>query len=159
MKLNNRGFAITTVLYGTLILFLMLLTSMLGILSTHKVRMEKLIEEEHGARDIIESGPESSDPSSGPSSSNRVCIRSVACYRCSSGFLCNKRCFVSGGIVTTYTTEEACKKNEGAFNWDSCNGRCYAKASESATFYESLNNGESNFERNVSICGCAEYSS
>lgn len=53
MKLDNRGFAITTVLYGTLILFLMLLTSMLGILSTHRVRMEKLIEEEHGARDII----------------------------------------------------------------------------------------------------------
>ena len=70
MKLNNRGFAITTVLYGTLILFLMLLTSMLGILSTHKVRMEKLIEEEHGARDIIESGPESSDPSSSGSSSS-----------------------------------------------------------------------------------------
>lgn len=53
MKLDNRGFAITTVLYGTLILFLMLLTSMLGILSTHRVRMEKLIEEDNGARDII----------------------------------------------------------------------------------------------------------
>jgi len=51
--MNNKGFAITTILYGTLILFLMLLLSMLGILSSYKDKMEMLIENNNGARDII----------------------------------------------------------------------------------------------------------
>lgn len=55
MKLNNKGFAITAILYGTLILFLMLMLSMLGILSTYKDRLEILIENTNGARDIINS--------------------------------------------------------------------------------------------------------
>lgn len=42
MKLNNKGFAITTIIYGTLVVFLLLLASLLGMLSTHKVRLEKL---------------------------------------------------------------------------------------------------------------------
>lgn len=42
MKLNNKGFAITLVLYGTLVLFLLLLVSLLGILSTYKLRLEKI---------------------------------------------------------------------------------------------------------------------
>lgn len=50
MKLNNKGFAITTVLYGTLVLFLLLITSMLGMLSLNKDRMKKL---ESGAKEII----------------------------------------------------------------------------------------------------------
>jgi len=45
LKLNNRGFAITLVLYGTLVLFLLLLVSLLGILSTYKLRLEKLYPE------------------------------------------------------------------------------------------------------------------
>ena len=53
MKLNNKGFAITTILYGTLILFLMLLLSMLGILSTYKERLGMLIDNNNGARCII----------------------------------------------------------------------------------------------------------
>ena len=44
MKLNNKGFAITTIIYGTLVVFLLLLASLLGILSTHKVRLQKLKE-------------------------------------------------------------------------------------------------------------------
>ena len=44
MKLNNKGFAITTIIYGTLVIFLLLLASLLGILSTHKVRLQKLKE-------------------------------------------------------------------------------------------------------------------
>ena len=51
--MNNKGFAISTILYGTLILFLFLLLSMLGILSTYKNNLEKLQEENNGARDII----------------------------------------------------------------------------------------------------------
>jgi len=52
--MNNKGFAITTVLYGTFLLFMMLLLAMLGILSTYKDKMEILIENTNGARDIIE---------------------------------------------------------------------------------------------------------
>lgn len=51
--MNNKGFAITTILYGTLILFLLLLVSLLGILSSYNDRLEKLIDNNKGARDII----------------------------------------------------------------------------------------------------------
>lgn len=51
--MNNKGFAITTILYGTLVLFLLLLISLLGILSSYKDRLEMLIENNNGARDII----------------------------------------------------------------------------------------------------------
>jgi len=51
--MNNKGFAITTILYGVLILFCLLLVSMLGILSTYRGNLEKLIENNNGARDII----------------------------------------------------------------------------------------------------------
>lgn len=51
--MNNKGFAITTILYGTLILFLLLLVSLLGILSSYNDRLEKLIDNTKGARDII----------------------------------------------------------------------------------------------------------
>lgn len=46
MKLNNKGFAITLVLYGTLVLFLLLIVSLLGILSTYKLRLEKIYPDE-----------------------------------------------------------------------------------------------------------------
>ena len=49
----NKGFAITTILYGTLILFMLLLVSMLGILSTYRDRLAMLIDNTNGARDII----------------------------------------------------------------------------------------------------------
>ena len=51
--MNNKGFAITTILYGTLILFLMLLLSMLGILNAYKDRLSMLIDSNNGARAII----------------------------------------------------------------------------------------------------------
>ena len=51
--MNNKGFAITTILYGTLILFSLLLVSMLGILSTYRENLEKLIENDNAARDIV----------------------------------------------------------------------------------------------------------
>lgn len=51
--MNNKGFAITTILYGTMILFLMLFLSMLGILSGYKDKMDLLIESNKGARAIV----------------------------------------------------------------------------------------------------------
>lgn len=50
MKLNNKGFAITAVLYGLLILFTLLVSSYLLILSAKKDRVENItsqIEEEY----------------------------------------------------------------------------------------------------------------
>lgn len=50
MKLNNKGFAITAVLYGLLILFSLLVSSYLLVLSARKDRIDDLtndIEEEY----------------------------------------------------------------------------------------------------------------
>ena len=50
MKLNNKGFAITAVLYGLLILFVFLVGSYLLVLSAKKDRVEDVvndIEEEY----------------------------------------------------------------------------------------------------------------
>ena len=59
--MNNKGFAITTILYGTLILFLMLLVSMLAILASYKDRLGMLIENNNGAREIINGSYDSGD--------------------------------------------------------------------------------------------------
>ena len=53
MKLNNKGFAIATILYGILILFLMLFLSLLGILSQYRKNLEKLEESSNGSRSIV----------------------------------------------------------------------------------------------------------
>lgn len=64
--MNNKGFAITTILYGTLILFMLLFLSLLGILSQYKSNLEKLVESTNGAREIVtlkkESDCEVQDP-------------------------------------------------------------------------------------------------
>lgn len=44
MKLNNKGFAITSVLYGLLILFVVLIGTYLTILSAQKNRVDTLVE-------------------------------------------------------------------------------------------------------------------
>lgn len=44
-RLNNRGFAITAVLYGLLILFLLLFLGMIRILNTERKRMAKISDE------------------------------------------------------------------------------------------------------------------
>ena len=55
--MNNRGFAITTIIFGTMVLFCLLLVSLLAILSTYKNNMEKLIDSANGARDIVTMRP------------------------------------------------------------------------------------------------------
>lgn len=50
--MNNKGFAITTILYGIMVLFCLLLVSLLGILSSYRKTQELLIEENNGARTI-----------------------------------------------------------------------------------------------------------
>ena len=45
MKLNNKGFAITSVLYGLLILFVVLTSTYLAILSSKKNNIDKITED------------------------------------------------------------------------------------------------------------------
>lgn len=45
MKLNNKGFAITSVLYGLLILFVLLVGSYLTILSAKKNRLDNITQD------------------------------------------------------------------------------------------------------------------
>ena len=51
--MNNKGFAITTILYGIMIIFCLLLVSLLGILSVYNGNLEKLVNDTNGARDKI----------------------------------------------------------------------------------------------------------
>ena len=51
--MNNKGFAITTIIFGILILFIMLVTSLLGILSTCHNNLRLLVDNNSGSRDII----------------------------------------------------------------------------------------------------------
>lgn len=51
--MNNKGFAITTILYGIMIIFVFLLMSLIGIMSVYKNNLEKLIESNNGSRSII----------------------------------------------------------------------------------------------------------
>lgn len=52
--MNNKGFAITTILYGTFLLFLLLMLAMLAILNNFKNNMDKLVDGNNGARKIVE---------------------------------------------------------------------------------------------------------
>ena len=51
--MNNKGFAITTILYGAMILFCLLLVSLLGILSSFRSNLKLLIDAHNGAREIV----------------------------------------------------------------------------------------------------------
>lgn len=53
--MNNKGFAITTILYGTMVLFLLLILSTLAIAASYKDKLEILIENTNGARYILNS--------------------------------------------------------------------------------------------------------
>lgn len=53
MKLNNKGFAITSVLYGLLILFVVLTSTYLSMLTTKKNNIDKVtkdIEEDYNQK-------------------------------------------------------------------------------------------------------------
>ena len=51
--MNNKGFAITTILFGITLVFCMLMVSLLGILSNYRSNLEKLVENTKGARGTI----------------------------------------------------------------------------------------------------------
>ncbi len=56
--MNNRGFAITTILFGLMILFCLLLVSLLSLLSIYKGNVEKLVDNAGAARDTITMVPD-----------------------------------------------------------------------------------------------------
>ena len=51
--MNNKGFAITTILYGIMVLSCILLVSLLGILSSYRKTQDILTESNNGTRDIV----------------------------------------------------------------------------------------------------------
>lgn len=51
--MNNKGFAITSVLYGLLIVLLLIIMGSLTTLSNQKKIMEELIDGDKGAREIV----------------------------------------------------------------------------------------------------------
>ena len=50
MKKNNKGFAITTVIFGTMILFMLLLLSILGLTSNYLKNLNLLTDSVNGTR-------------------------------------------------------------------------------------------------------------
>ena len=50
---NNKGFAITTILFGSSIIFALLLVSLLSILSRYRNNLLLLVDNNNGTRDII----------------------------------------------------------------------------------------------------------
>ncbi len=81
MKLKNNGFAISVVLYGLLILFLLLITSLLGILASYKAKMGKLIEDSNGANKFVQDKIENEEKTVikfGSTGSRERCIENVS---------------------------------------------------------------------------------
>ena len=78
--MNNKGFAITTVLYGTLILFCLLLVSMLGILSTYKNNLDKLINASNGTRNLIKMEKQTVNDASEITKMGLYCISGTCSY-------------------------------------------------------------------------------
>ena len=77
--MNNKGFAITTILYGSLILFCLLLVSLLGILSMFKSNIQILIENGNGARKIATIQKQNVASYTGVTKSGLYCISSTDC--------------------------------------------------------------------------------
>ena len=87
MKLNKKGFAITAILYGLLILFVFLVGSYLLILSARKARVDKIIKnaeerynEKNGKENPVDvyeaSGPALEVPSGYNNSNNNGSLQS-----------------------------------------------------------------------------------
>ena len=150
--MNNKGFAITTILYGIMILFCLLLVSLLSILSSYRKTQELLIEENNGARAIIggtvgnvdEEGEPSN--SSGSSSSSSPSSNQDT-YRVT--FICRNGTFSGGknsfSVVpgTTINLDKYSCKATGIFsgwntNMNASNGMFgnYTVTDSNVTFYD-----------------------
>ncbi len=79
MVMNNKGFAITTILYGSLVLFCLLLVSLLGILSMFRSNLQLLIENGNGARKIATVLPQNVTSYSAVTKSGLYCVSSSDC--------------------------------------------------------------------------------
>ena len=129
MKLNNRGFAITTILYGTMVLFLMLSVASLGIMSTYKIRMDKLINEEEGAECIV-SG-ECVEPKTHTQYKKSLCIVKDT-YYCtgSDAILHGGTCYFE---PSSSITKETCD-SMAAWTWISYKNMCYTRSCDPSKY-------------------------
>ena len=94
--MNNKGFAVTTILYGIMVLFCLLLVSLLGILSSYRKTQELLINENNGARSILKGYSEQN------MDDNSCSLDSEGNSICSLTFDCNGGNF-EGGSLHSYT--------------------------------------------------------
>lgn len=90
MKLNNKGFAITAVLYGLLILFVVLVGSYLTVLSVRKSRTDNLINdmEEDYLENVPDNGQGTNNPGEGTNNTgnnNEPETRTICTVTLSSG--------------------------------------------------------------------------
>ncbi len=152
MKLNNKGFAITTALYGTMVLFLMLSAASLGMLATYKTRMEKLMDEEKGAKCIISGecvGPGSSSSTPRTQYLKSMCTATANRYYCSgsSAVLDGNICFnnpdpnISYGVCSASTD----------YHWISYKNMCYKSFCNPAT------NNTCGGTCTIGVCACGTW--
>ena len=83
--MNNKGFAITTMIFGTMILFMLLLVSLLGILSTYRNNLQKLVDSDEGTRELVkikEIGCNSNDELSGSTMRGLYCVEEDSGKKC-----------------------------------------------------------------------------
>lgn len=110
--MNNKGFAITTILYGVMVLFCLLLVSLLGILSSYRKTQERLVEANNGARDVIngktvtDSSSSSEEPGEPSSSSSSEEPGEPSGSDNDTKYIltvnCNGRGTINGGSQTSY---------------------------------------------------------
>ena len=120
--MNNKGFAITTILYGLLVLFCFLLTALLGILYSYKSTQEKLVDEVNGARNLISGTIDNTAPPSSSGSSNVASSDAPSSSAVSHTltYHCNGGKFYGGSNITwstSYVTGQAINLEEDGCLW------------------------------------------
>ena len=155
MKLNNKGFAITTALYGTLVLFLMLSMASLGMMGTYKARMDKLIDEDKGAMCIITKECNNDQNTSNECTKKtqyfvQTCAATANNYYCSSGQIWwNEVCLYESSKMSDVTSQSECGSS---YTWVPGKG-CYNRGCNPATSTNGLCGGKCT----IGVCACGTW--
>ena len=153
MKLNNKGFAITTILYGTMVLFLMLSVASLGIMSTYKIRMDKLINEEEGAECIVSGECVESKPQY----KKQLCTATRNRYFCTGSgvLLYNEKCYSQSAYYAgqSFTYDECMNDMNVTGTHYYIYGRCYDQMCNPA----STGNAWCGGACTIGVCECGTW--
>lgn len=101
MKLNNKGFAITAVLYGLLILFVILVGSYLTVLSVRKSRTDNLLNDME--EDYLENASSNQEENNNPGNETRT----IYTVTLDSGFISNDSIYFVSEENKWYSDERA----------------------------------------------------